>query len=163
MRWFYHFSPVKLRKKARNIILVTACFCAEICVAAFIVMFFNFFTARNHDVVLQMLMIICGAILLGMIVCFGAAMISWHKISRRSRYTYVDIHDRTYGIGDMELISLCKHNIISNSTFSWWATVFNKNQRKLVIAPNKWDIRPRALLLQSEINLWFEDWIRIEG
>ena len=78
-------------------------------------------------------------------------------------YTYVDIHDRTYGIGDMELISLCKHNIISNSTFSWWATVFNKNQRKLVIAPNKWDIRPRALLLQSEINLWFEDWIRIEG
>ncbi len=95
MRWFYHFSPVKLRKKARNVILVTACFCAEICVAAFIVMFFNFFTAGNHDVVLQMLTIICGAILLGMLVCFGAAMISWRKISRRSRYTYVDIQPKT--------------------------------------------------------------------
>ncbi len=95
MRWFYHFSPVRLRKKARNIILVTACFCAEICVAAFIVLFFNFLTARNYDVILQMLAIVCGAILLGMLVCFGAAMISWHKISRRSRYTYVDIQPRT--------------------------------------------------------------------
>lgn len=95
MRWFYHFSPVRLRKKARSIILVTACFCAEICVAAFIVLFFNFLTARNYDVILQMLAIVCGAILLGMLVCFGAAMISWHKISRRSRYTYVDIQPRT--------------------------------------------------------------------
>lgn len=78
-------------------------------------------------------------------------------------YIYVDIHDRTYGIGDMELISLCKHNIISNSTFSWWATVFNRSQSKIVIAPDKWDIRPSALEQQNEINLWFDDWIRIRG
>ncbi len=95
MRWFYHFSPVKLRKTTRRIILITACFCAEICVAAFIVMFFNFLTAENYDIVLQMLAIICGAILLGMLVCFGAEMISWRKINRRSRYTYVDIQAKT--------------------------------------------------------------------
>ncbi len=77
-------------------------------------------------------------------------------------YTYVDIHDRMYGIGDMELISLCKNNIISNSTFSWWAAVLNKNQNQLVIAPDKWDIRRREFLQKNVINLWFDDWIRIK-
>lgn len=95
MRWFYHFSPLKMRKKARNIMLITACFCAEICVAAFIVLIFNFLTARNYDVIMQMLVIVCAAILTGMLVCFGTAMITWHKINRRSRYTYVDIQLKT--------------------------------------------------------------------
>ncbi len=95
MRWFYHFSPAKLRRIARRIILLTACFCAEICIAAFIVMFFNFLTAGNDEVIFQMFAIICGAILLGMLVCFGAAMISERMISRRSRYTYVDIQLKT--------------------------------------------------------------------
>lgn len=95
MRWFYHFSPVRLRKIARRTILITACFCAEICIAAFFVLFLNFLTARNYDVILQMLIIICAAILAGMLICFGTAMAVWHMISRRSRYTYVDIQPKT--------------------------------------------------------------------
>lgn len=95
MRWFYHFSPLKLRKIARNTILITACFCAEICIAAFIVLIFNFLTARNYDVIFQMLMIVCGAILTGMLICFGTAMVVWKKINRKSRYTYVDIQLKT--------------------------------------------------------------------
>lgn len=39
---------------------------------------------------------------------------------------------------DMYLLSRCKHMILSNSTFSWWAAWFNRHKDNYIISPSNW-------------------------
>lgn len=50
----------------------------------------------------------------------------------------VQVMDRSDEISDFNLLASCKHQIIANSSFSWWAAFLNPNETKKVIAPLQW-------------------------
>ncbi|MDC0737948.1 alpha-1,2-fucosyltransferase [Cognatishimia sp. SS12] len=58
---------------------------------------------------------------------------------------------------DMRLMSLCRHNIIANSSFSWWGAWLNQNPQRTVIAPKRW-FGKDAL---SNPDIWAVGWTKV--
>ncbi len=62
----------------------------------------------------------------------------WCKNNLKFKQKTVYVEGNKKGYEDMRLMMNCRHNIIANSSFSWWAAWLNQNPDKLVAAPKQW-------------------------
>lgn len=64
----------------------------------------------------------------------------WVKNNFKTNFEthYIDFNDAATNFEDLKLMSSCKHNIITNSSFSWWGAWLNSNPNKIVVAPKVW-------------------------
>jgi hypothetical protein len=53
-------------------------------------------------------------------------------------HQYVDHNHGAESYNDMRLMSMCKHHIIANSSFSWWGAWLNPSTDKIIVAPTHW-------------------------
>lgn len=80
----------------------------------------------------------------------------WAKMHfQGEEFVVVDLNDDRKGYLDMYLMSNCKHNIIANSSFSWWGAWMNKNMQKIVVAPDKW------INKENQEDIYCTGWYRI--
>jgi len=84
--------------------------------------------------------------------------IEWCK----GHFSYIDeiiYVEGNINIKDLALMSICKNNIIANSSFSWWGAWLNKNDDKIVIAPSTWFGPSKKGFITED--LYCEDWIKM--
>lgn len=62
----------------------------------------------------------------------------WCKKNLKFTQSTTYISHNTDGAEDMRLMRECRHNIIANSSFSWWGAWLNTNSDKIVIGPKQW-------------------------
>jgi hypothetical protein len=84
--------------------------------------------------------------------------IAWIKSNLQIDFPhqYIDHNHGTESYNDMRLMSLCRHHIIANSSFSWWGAWLNPSIDKIVIAPKRWFAN------QTDVrDLLPQDWVKL--
>ena len=80
--------------------------------------------------------------------------IEWCKQNFKGK-NYFFIEDKDYI--ELFLMAKCDHNIITNSSFSWWGAWLNQNPNKICIGPKQWFARPHV----TESDIVPESYIKI--
>jgi len=81
--------------------------------------------------------------------------------SKFSNIEFVKIPDTAEDYEQLLIMSCCDHNIIANSTFSWWAAYFNQNSPKMVCYPSVWF--GEAYKDNEHNDLFPANWIQIQA
>lgn len=74
---------------------------------------------------------------------------------RNENMVIIDQYSGAKSHYDMYLMTQCKHNIVANSSFSWWGAWLNQNEDKIIVCPKRWS--PKWELKHTIC----EDWIRL--
>ena len=77
----------------------------------------------------------------------------WCKTNLNFKHNTFYIDWNMDGAEDMRLMKSCRHNVLANSSFSWWGAWLNTNKEKIVVAPRQWfddpSINTKDLVLES--------------
>lgn len=81
-----------------------------------------------------------------------------NKFGMKKNYVFIDNSDNKEStISDMFFMSVCKNMILANSTYSWWAAFFNKNDNAIICRPPKWSNT------SSNDSIYLKSWTKIEN
>ncbi len=83
--------------------------------------------------------------------------IEWAKNNLNMHNTIFVSNDDLSEYEELILMSRCSHNIIANSTFSWWAAYINQNNSKIIIAPKQWTKKHTS----DTLEILPKDWIQL--
>lgn len=73
-----------------------------------------------------------------------------------SKYDYVCQAQNFPVHESLAVMSLCKHFVIGNTTFGWWAQYLCEYEQKIVVAPSKW------MNVEMPIDIYMDDWHLID-
>ena len=79
------------------------------------------------------------------------------KVFNQNSTYFCDLEDWSLDYLQLHLISRCSHQIIANSSFSWWGAWLNENESKIVIRPAK-PFHDKTLFYE---NYYPNSWIKI--
>ncbi|RXK81843.1 alpha-1,2-fucosyltransferase [Filimonas effusa] len=116
----------------------------SICSVSYYQKAINYFTSHFSDVSLV----------------FFSNDIRWCQANFSTQNSYfIDWNKGADSWQDMYIMSNCTHNIIANSSFSWWGAWLNNNEEKIVICPDRWTNEGG----HSNCDLLLDAWIKIKG